>query len=130
MEGHRAYRLGIIAMAVPLAACSAAKATEAPTSKATSAVTIKTFAFGPKELRVPVGTTVTWTNQDDILHTVTSGTRETDAQGQPTNVQKDGTFDAQLDGVGATTTYKFSKAGTVTYFCDRHPGMDAKVIVG
>jgi len=35
-------------------------------------VKIDNFSFGPMELTVPVGTTVTWTNRDDIPHTVVS----------------------------------------------------------
>jgi plastocyanin len=83
------------------------------------AVTIKTFAFQPNPIAVPAGTTITWTNTDDILHTVTSGPR-----GDP-----DGTFDEQLDGPGSTAELTFAEAGRVTYHCTIHPGMDAVVDV-
>lgn len=142
---HSKAALGLLsgALVVALAGCSSAKADAEPATTASTAastaasapaaapvaVAIKTFAFTPKELAVPVGTTVTWTNQDAILHTVTTGSREADAQQQPINVKKDGAIDAQLDGVGKTASFTFKTAGTFTYFCDRHPGMDARVVV-
>jgi plastocyanin len=84
----------------------------------------------PTELHVKAGTTVEWTNQDDILHTVTSGTRTYN----PDGTQKDITtgppgFDFQLNGKGAKASYTFRERGTVPYLCTRHPGMDAKIIV-
>jgi plastocyanin len=94
-------------------------------------VAIDTFMFMPKALQVHVGDTVTWTNKDSILHTVTSGTRDYDPSdsGRVTATHKDGAFDMQLDGKGATAKFTFTKAGTVHYFCDRHPGMEADITV-
>ena len=83
------------------------------------AVTIKTFAYDPSPATVAAGTTVTFTNEDDILHTVTSGTRE-----KPT-----GEFDEDLDGVGSTAEVTFDEPGTIDYFCDVHQGMDGRVVV-
>ena len=93
-------------------------ATTAATA-AGNAVTIKTFAFNPNPAKVKVGDEVTWTNDDQILHTVTSGTR----------AKKTGDFDGQLDGPGKTFSHTFATAGTFEYHCSRHPGMDAKVVV-
>lgn len=129
-----------VAGSLLLAACgSDGSGGDASTSKTTSgssaaeatSVVVETFAFSPKTLRVKVGDTVTWTNRDDILHTVTSGTREyaPGDSGRVTATNKDGMFDLQLDGKGATATYTFTKAGTFHYFCDRHPGMEADVEV-
>lgn len=83
------------------------------------AVEIKTFQFGPNALEVPVGATVTWTNADDIEHTVTSG-----APGKTTNV-----FDDTLTGKGKTFSFKFDKAGEYAYFCLRHNSMVGKIVV-
>jgi plastocyanin len=96
-----------------------------------TSVVIDTFMFMPKSLHVHVGDTVTWTNKDAILHTVTSGTREYDPSdsGRVTATHKDGAFDMPLDGKGATAKFTFTKAGTFHYFCDRHPGMEADVAV-
>lgn len=88
-------------------------------SSGATAVTIKTFAYKPNPLKISVGTTVKWTNQDEILHTVTSGTRD----------KPDGQFDGKLDSVGSTFEHTFEKAGTFMYVCTIHPGMDGEVDV-
>lgn len=129
---------GLVVTAALLGACggsdaaSTTKTAKAPTSsKAGTSVVIDTFMFMPASLRVPAGTTVTWTNHDDILHTVTSGTREYEPGngGAVTATHKDGMFDNQLDGKGKTASFTFSTPGTYHYFCNRHPGMEADVDV-
>src|SRR5712672_2531738 len=40
------------------------------TQVSSAEVRIDNFSFGPSTLAVAVGTTVTWTNRDDIPHTV------------------------------------------------------------
>ena len=47
-------------------------------------VTIDNFTFSPETLTVPSGTTVTWTNQDDMVHTVTEANRGFSSQGLET----------------------------------------------
>ncbi len=88
-------------------------------SAAGTVVTIKTFAFDPNPITVDAGTTITFDNQDDILHTITSGTRE-----KPT-----GEFDEDLKELGSTAEITFDKPGTIDYFCDIHQGMDGQVVV-
>ena len=84
----------------------------APTSNAeATSVKIALFRFQPKTRRVPAGTTVTWHNDDAILHTVTAG-----LPGQPT-----GDFDEELADKGASASVRFDRPGTFTYFCARHP---------
>ena len=71
---------------------SSAKPQPASTTVAsTGAVTVKQFQFMPAELAVQAGTEVTWTNEDDILHTATSGA---------TPGTSDGQFDGPMDGKG------------------------------
>jgi plastocyanin len=93
------------------------------------AVTIRTFAFRPTPLQIKAGTTVTWTNEDQIHHTVTSGTRTYDAQGLTKEVSKTPGFDLQLDGKGSQANFTFEKPGAIGYLCTIHPGMDTEVIV-
>jgi plastocyanin len=84
-----------------------------------ASVTIQTFQFRPTPLEVQAGARVTWTNQDDILHTVTSGTPES----------RDQRFEAPLDGKGASSTVTFTQAGSYAYFCDRHQSMRGEIRV-
>lgn len=95
-------------------------------------VQIHSFAFAPPSLSVRVGTQVTWTNEDNITHTITSGAPG--IQGVP-GVSKgappspDGGFDQELAGTGTTATVTFDQAGTFTYFCRIHAGMTGEVTV-
>ena len=82
----------------------------------TMEVKIDNFSFGPTALTVPVGTTVTWTNRDDIPHTVVS-----------TDDPK--AFKSKVLDTGEKFSFTFSKAGTYPYFCSIHPKMTGKVIV-
>ena len=77
-------------------------------------VRIDNFSFGPAELTVPVGTTVTWTNRDDIPHTV---------------VSIDKLFKSKVLDTDQTFSFTFSKPGTYPYFCSIHPKMTGKVVV-
>ena len=79
-------------------------------------VKIDNFSFGPVTLTVPVGTTVTWINRDDIPHTVVS-----------TDDSK--TFKSKVLDTDEKFSFTFSKPGTYPYFCSVHPKMTAKVIV-
>ena len=82
----------------------------------TTEVKIDNFSFGPVTLTVAVGTTVTWTNRDDIPHTVVS-----------TDDSK--TFKSKVLDTDEKFSFTFSKAGTYPYFCSIHPKMTGKVIV-
>jgi plastocyanin len=112
------------------AACGSSSAST-PTATATgggtaAAAVIKDFAFTPQTITVKAGTTVTWTNQDSVQHTVTSA----DAIGVNANVTSD--FDSGLLGQGQTFSFTFTKAGTYFYLCTPHramPAMHGEVIV-
>jgi plastocyanin len=84
------------------------------TVPAAAEVKIDNFSFGPQMLTVPVGTTVTWTNRDDIPHTV---------------VSTDGVFKSKVRDTDEKFSYTFTKAGTYEYFCSVHPKMTGKIIV-
>lgn len=90
-------------------------ANAADDQKASSAdVRIDNFSFGPQTITVPVGTTVTWTNKDDIPHTV---------------VSTDGVFKSKVTDTDEKFSYKFASAGTYSYYCTIHPKMTGKVVV-
>lgn len=77
-------------------------------------VTIKDFAFGPKEIAVPVGGTLTWTNKDSEPHTVMTTDKSIASKAIDTDEQ---------------FAFKFDVAGTYTYHCSLHPYMTATVVV-
>ena len=79
-----------------------------------AAVSIVNFAFEPATLEVPVGTTVTWTNNGGAPHTVTAD---------------DGAFDSGTLQPGASFSQTFSAAGTFAYHCTIHPQMVATIVV-
>jgi len=83
-------------------------------SAATAAVKIDNFVFGPQTLTVPVGTTVTWTNNDDIPHT---------------SVSTEGVFKSKVLDTDEKFSYTFTKAGTYPYYCTIHPKMTGRVVV-
>jgi len=77
-------------------------------------IIIKNLAFTPSSLTVPVNTTVTWVNNDDSPHTVTSNTN---------------LFDSGMLNKGQTYTHQFTAPGIYDYFCTIHPQMTGTVIV-
>ena len=91
-------------------------AASAQEKTSTVEVKIDNFSFGPVTLTVPVGATVTWTNRDDIPHTVVS-----------TDDPK--MFKSKVLDTDEKFSFTFSKAGTYPYFCSIHPKMTGKVIV-
>jgi len=95
-------------------------------------VEVRLFAFHPGQLLIAPGTTVTWVNEDDIAHTVTSGRPGDDlgATGDAADPpEPDGVFDGELEGPGATFSFTFQRPGTYTYYCDIHRGMHGTVVV-
>jgi plastocyanin len=105
--------------------------TTIPTT-ATTTVELRSFAFQPGRLEIDAGTTVEWTNGDDILHTVTSGTPA--EQGVPgvtadTPPMPDGRFELALDGADVTGRFTFDTPGSYSYFCAIHTAMTAEVVV-
>jgi plastocyanin len=78
-------------------------------------IKIDNFSFAPQTATVPVGAQVTWTNRDDIPHTVVSEDKST--------------FKSHPLDTDEKFTYTFTKPGTYTYFCSIHPKMTAKVVV-
>src|SRR5215470_8597720 len=77
-------------------------------------VRVDNFTFGPDTLTVPVNSTVTWVNKDDIPHVIASN---------------DGLFKSKALDTDDRFSYTFTKAGTYAYYCSIHPKMQGKVVV-
>jgi plastocyanin len=75
---------------------------------------IDNFTFAPARLTVKAGTTVTWRNEDDIPHTVTSATR---------------LFKSKALDTDDSFSFTFTEAGTYEYFCSLHPRMTGTIVV-
>ena len=105
--------LAMIAMLLLFAGSSRVRASDQP-STANVAIKIDNFVFGPQAITVPAGTTVTWTNNDDIPHTA---------------VSTDGVFKSKVMDTDEKFSYTFTKAGTYSYYCSVHPKMTGQVVV-
>ena len=77
-------------------------------------VKIDNFTFNPQEVTVKPGTTVVWTNHDDIPHTVTSSTQA---------------FKSKVLDTDEKFSFTFTTAGTFKYFCALHPHMTGSIVV-
>jgi plastocyanin len=77
-------------------------------------IRVDNFTFAPDTLTVPVNSTVTWVNKDDIPHVIASN---------------DGAFKSKALDTDQKYSYTFTKAGTYPYFCSIHPKMVGKVVV-
>ena len=78
-------------------------------------VTIRDFAYDPKDVEIKQGDRVLWTNEDGTEHTVTGD---------------NGEFDSGDIANGAPPfAHVFDTVGTVGYHCDHHGGMEGSVIV-
>src|SRR5277367_1495594 len=105
-----------------LAACAAAAAVigfsalgiALAQGPAATAVAIDNFSFSPPTITVAAGTTVKWTNNDDIPHTVRA---------------VDGSFHSKAMDTAEHYSFTFTKPGVYSYFCSLHPKMVGKVVV-
>jgi len=98
----------------PAAGPTAAGDTSMAASKASIKAGIKSMAFQPNRIEITAGTTVTWTNNDPLEHSVTAVDRS---------------FDSGLIKSGGTWRYTFTRPGTYQFFCQPHPFMKGVVIV-
>lgn len=78
------------------------------------AIDVDNFKFGIVSLEIAAGTTVTWTNRDDVPHTVVSLTK---------------VFKSPALDTGEQFSYTFKDAGTYEYYCSMHPRMTGKIVV-
>ena len=118
--------IGLLVIAVVISGCTTTTTTRpaeptpvtttsAPVTTTPVSVAIKSSTFTPNIVEISKGTTVTWTNDDGVSHTVTSVS---------------GAFDSGSIGPGKTYSYTFNQAGPFEYSCANHPSMTrGKVIV-
>ena len=85
-----------------------------PPPLASNSVSITGFTFSQQALTVTAGTTVTWTNNDSVAHTVTSNTS---------------IFDSGTINPGGTYSRAFAAVGVFPYKCTFHPSMTGTITV-
>ncbi|HYM50010.1 MAG TPA: cupredoxin domain-containing protein [Candidatus Limnocylindrales bacterium] len=103
---------------VPAAASASASASAAPAASPVAAaplITAVNFSFQPQTLAVPVGTAVTFRNDDGATHTFTAN---------------GGAFDSGRVSPGQTFTHTFASAGAFAFHCAIHPSMTGTIAVG
>ena len=94
--------------------CTVSAMTKAASAPTAAAVQIGNFTFKAPVTTVKAGTTVTWTNGDDIPHTV---------------VSTEGVFKSKVLDTGDHFSFTFAKPGQFGYFCALHPHMTGTIIV-
>ena len=104
-------------VAIALAAAVLAPAAIFPTAfvqAAETEVDIDQFTFLPQRITVKAGTTVTWSNEDDVPHTVASSSK---------------VFKSKALDTADKFSFTFTTPGTYDYFCSVHPHMTGAVVV-
>ena len=81
---------------------------------AANTVGIDNFTFNPQRLTVKAGSTVTWTNKDDIPHAIAAVNKE---------------FKSKALDTGDGYSFTFATPGTYEYFCSLHPHMTGTIVV-
>jgi plastocyanin len=107
MSSFNRRDLGLILAAAVLLPALPARAAE------DAKISIDNFTFTPPELKLKVGDTVTWTNHDDIPHTVVSA----------------GKFRSKTLDTDDSFAFTFTAAGDYKYFCGLHPHMTGMIKV-
>lgn len=105
----------LIAAAISLIGMSGVRGGEPPAASAVAKVAILNYKFDPEVLTIPAGTTVTWVNQDETVHSVVSSDKRFTGSGG-------------LDK-GDDYSYTFGTPGSYEYFCSLHPFMKGKIVV-
>lgn len=106
--------VAVTVIAVSIVAGGSKHLFAAPPAASETQVKIDNFTFAPQSITVPVGSSIRWTNRDDIPHTVVSDDKSFKSKPLDTNDE---------------FSFTFTKPGTYSYFCSIHPKMTGKVIV-
>jgi amicyanin len=109
-------RNAIIAACLGIATAPLVAAIILPVSAqdAPAAIGIDNFTFNPQQLTIKAGATVTWTNKDDIPHTIAAVTKQ---------------FKSKALDTGDAYSFTFTTPGTYAYFCSLHPHMTGTIVV-
>jgi Icc protein len=98
----------------PIAITDVPLETETQTAGARD-IAVDNFNFAPSTTSVPVGSTITWTNRDDVPHNIVSTERK---------------FKSPVLDTDERFSHRFDEPGTYKYFCSIHPKMTGQIVVG
>jgi plastocyanin len=85
----------------------------APTGPVTRAE-MRTMTFAPNRIEIVAGTTITWTNNDPLVHSITAD---------------DKSWDSGAIEPGQTWSHTFTQPGEYAFHCTPHPFMKGVVVV-
>ena len=108
------FAIATVMITVLLGAATASRSFAADSATPAAEVNIDNFSFSPVTIKVKAGTTVIWTNRDDIPHTV---------------VANDKSFKSKVLDTGEKFSFTAAKPGTYPYFCSVHPKMTGTLVV-
>jgi Icc protein len=77
-------------------------------------VVVDNFSFSPAAATVPAGTTITWTNRDDVPHNIVSAEKK---------------FASPVLDTDQQFSHRFETSGTYPYYCSIHPKMTGRIVV-
>jgi plastocyanin len=124
-----AAALSVLLMTAACGGSSVAGGSAMTATKADVSVNTALLAFDPKDVRIKAGQTVGWVGGDNITHVLVEGTYEVGADGLRTKETDDKAFSLELTKKGQQVSHTYDKAGTFTYFCSIHKGMNGTVTV-
>ena len=115
----RRFFIAILATAVqliiaPILVLQPVRARSEEAKSSPTEVRVDNFTFAPQTLTVPVNSTVTWINKDDVPHVIASN---------------EGLFKSKALDTDDKYSYTFTTAGTYAYYCSVHPRMVGKIVV-
>jgi plastocyanin len=111
------------------AACGSSSAPAAAGTTGDMTVSTALLAFDPSAVRIKKTQTVTWVGGDNITHVLVEGTYKVGADKLRTEQTDDKAFNLTLTKTGQKVSHTYDKAGTFTYYCTIHKGMNGTVVV-
>jgi plastocyanin len=126
---HAAAAIGVLLLTAACSGGSTGGPAKATTARPGAGVAIPLLSFTPDKVTIKAGQTVTWTNGNDISHVLVEGTYKVSSDGLRSSQTDDGTFSLKVAKKGDVVAHTYPKAGTFTYYCSIHKGMNATVVV-
>ena len=123
---------GAVSLVLFSAACGGSSEPAAPAAApAKDGVTVNSalLEFDPESVTIKPGQTVTWVGGDNITHVLVQGPYTVGSDGLRTEQTDDQAFSLKLTKKGQQVSHTYDKAGTFTYFCTIHKGMNGAVTV-